>query len=336
MEKIKLHDLATIMHSILDVANETYPELITCVLGKISNDQMLEDHIKYWKNENRPVLLDSDDNATHRRYITTIKQQYEKFAFTTPGKNKDERQIPNVDFLTIFSCDPPPPKIDHGQDKKYQFLFLVGKPHPYRLDLLTALLRKKLLDDILISFRNSAKVYQHLFPRPLILPEQYEWPDINKLGGYDCAAVIDSKLDQAHMKHFGRVHPLLYRDTAISIVSEGSVNVGTVESGTNLVTEKTWIPLVAEHLIVFQASPGHRQFLEELGFETKFKMIPDYNEFDHEMIADICLDLNDQHSGSLYDKTRMQRQHNRGLALDGQRWKSYHLHQLKNFNWDRL
>lgn len=319
------------MHSIIDIAEKTYPGLITCALSDIADEEQLQDQIKSWKKLNRPVLLYSDDNPTHRRYITTIKHYYEKFAFTTPGKNKDERQIPNVDCLTRFSCVPTQPKIDHARDKKYQFLFLVGKPQPYRLDLLTALSRKKLLDDMLISFRNRAKAYQHLCPQPLILPEQYEWPDINKLGGYDCEAVVGSKLDQAWQNHFGIVHPLLYRDTAISIVSEGSV-----EPGINIVSEKTWIPLVAEHLIVFQASTGHKQFLEELGFEPNFEMIPDYDEFDHETMADICLDLNKQNSGSLYDKTRSQRQHNRDLALDEQRWKSYHMHQIKNFNWDRL
>ena len=319
------------MHSIIDIAEQTYPDLITCNLDLITDEELLQEHIDGWKRSNRPVLLESDDIPTHRRYITTIEQQYEKFAFTTPGKNKDERQIPNVDFLTRFSCHPTQPKIDHQQDKKYQFLFLVGKPQPYRLDLLSALARNKLLDDILISFRNRAKVYEHLFPQPLILPEHYEWPDLNKLGGYDWEAEIDSNLDEAMLKNFGRVHPLLYKDTAISIVSEGSV-----EPGINLVSEKTWIPLVAEHLIVFQASTGHRQFLEELGFETKFEMIPEYDESDHEMIADICLDLHNQYDSSLYDKTKVQRQRNRNLALDEQHWKSYHLDQLKNFKWDSI
>jgi len=319
------------MHSILDVANETYPELITCRLGNISNDQRLEDHIKFWKNENRPVLIESDDNPGHRRYINIIKKHYEKFAFTTPGKSNDKKQIPNVDCLTKFSCDPSQPSIDHRQDKKYKFVFLVGKPQAHRLDMLTTLAERKLLDDMLISFRNKGKAYQHLFPEPLVLPDHYEWPDIINLGGYDSEVMVDSALDQAWQKQFGKVHPLLYRDTAISLVSEG-----TIEPEINFISEKTWIPLVAEHLMVFQANTGHRQVLEELGFKTKFDIIPDYDESDHEAIADVCSYLKTQSVRLLYEKTQAQRLHNRQLCLDEAHWKKYHFTQLKNFNWHLL
>jgi hypothetical protein len=87
---------------------------------------------------------------------------------------------------------------------------------------------------------------------------------------------------------------------------------------------------------VFQASTGHRQFLEELGFDMKYEVHADYDESNHEMVANVCLDLDNSSSRSLYDKTRKQRLYNRNLALDEQHWKSYHLQQLKNFNLDRL
>ena len=319
------------MHSILDVAKETYPDLITCRLSNISNDQVLEDHIKSWKDQNRPVLIESDDNIEHRRHIDIIKKHYEKFAFTTPGRSKDDRQIPNVDCLTRFSCDPTQPSIDHRQDKKYKFVFLVGKAQSHRLDLLTTLAEKKLLDDMLVSFRNKRKAYQHLFPRPLVLPDHYEWPDIIRLGGYDSETTAGSALDQAWQKQFGKVHPMLYRDTAISIVSEG-----IIEPGIDFVSEKTWIPLVAEHLMVFQANTGHRQFLEELGFKTKFDIIPEYDESDHEAIADVCSYLKTQSVIMLYEKTQTHRRHNRQLCLDEAHWKKYHFTQLKNFKWDLL
>ena len=319
------------MHTILDVALDTVPKLITCRLCNIVNDQMLEDHIKTWKSKNRPVLIESDDNPKHRRYISIIEKQYEKFAFTTPGRSNDDRQIHNVDCLTSFSCDSTQPKIDHGQDKKYRFVFLVGKPQHHRLTMLATLAKKKLLDDMLISFRNKGKVYQHLFPEPLVLPQQYEWPDIIKLGGYDPEATPGSALDQAWQEQFGRVHPSLYRDTAISIVSEG-----IIEPGIDFVSEKTWIPLVAEHLMVFQANTGHRQFLEELGFKTKFDIIPNYDESDHEAITDVCSYLRTQSVRSLYEKTQAQRLHNRQLCLNEAYWRKYHFTQLKNFKWDLL
>lgn len=323
--------VSTFMHSIIDVANETFPELITCRLSDIVDEELLWDQIKEWRNKNSPVLIESDDNPTHRTYITTIKQNYEKFAFTTPGKNKDERQIPNVDCLTRFSCDPSQPCIDHEQDKKYKFVFLVGKAQPHRLAMLTTLAERKLLDDMLISFRNKGKAYQHLFPEPLVLPDHYEWPEIINLGGYDSEMMSGSALDQAWQKQFGKVHPLLYRDTAISLVSEG-----TIEPEINFISEKTWIPMVAEHLMVFQANTGHRQVLEELGFKTKFDIIPDYDESDHEAIADVCSYLKTQSVRLLYEKTQAQRLHNRQLCLDEAHWKKYHFTQLKNFNWHLL
>lgn len=319
------------MHSILDIARETYPEIVTCRLSNIVDEQVLQDSIKFFKDKNRPVLVESDDNESHRRYIKIIEKQYEKFAFTSPGKNNHSRHITNLDCLTRYCCDPTQPTIDHDHDKKYKFLFLVGKPQPYRWKMIQALWKRNLIDKSLISLRNEAEAYTHIIPKSLLLPKEYEWKEINDLGGYRWDMKINSKLDMAWQSYFGKVHPLLYRDTAISIVSEGSI-----DKGINLVSEKTWIPIVAEHLMVFQASTGHIQFLEELGFNMKYEVFADYDESNHEMVANICSDLDNSSSRSLYDSTRKQRLYNRNLALDEQHWKSYHLNQLKNFNWDRL
>ena len=107
------------MHSIIDIAKQSYPDLITCRLDDIDDEEALQDHITSWKRLNRPILLESDDNPKHRRQISIVEKQYEKFAFTSPGRNKDNRQIANVDFLTRFTCDPTQPRIDHSHKNKF-------------------------------------------------------------------------------------------------------------------------------------------------------------------------------------------------------------------------
>lgn len=317
------------MHSIIDIATEMYPELIVCNLDYIKHDQQLvQDTIDNWKKDNCQVLIYSLDNFVNdKSHIENIRSQYEKFAFTTPGTHKEDNHISNVDYLTMFSCGKTQPIIDHGQQKKYDFVFLVGKLHDHRMYLLEALAKKGVLEHTLLSLRNPGHAYDHLLPKHSALPEEYEWQDITKIGDFQAGwHSRDSQMAIAFNKNIGVAHPLLYRDTAFSIVSETNV-----DSDINYITEKTWTPIVAEHLIISHGNKGNNYFLEQLGFVMLNEFVPHYDESDHNKVTDICENLHEQGSASIYKHTEKQRKHNKNHAMDEEHWKNYHAQQLRYY-----
>jgi len=317
------------MHSITDIATEMYPELIVCNLDYIKHDQQLvQDAIDIWKKDNCQVLIYSLDNFVNDRpHIENIRSQYEKFAFTTPGVHKEDNHISNVDYLTQFSCGNTQPIIDHEQQKKYDFVFLVGKLHDHRMYLLEALAKKGILEHTLLSLWNPGHAYDHLLPKHSALPEEYEWQDITKIGDFQAGwHSRDSQMAIAFNKNIGIAHPLLYRDTAFSIVSETNV-----DSDINYITEKTWTPIVAEHLIISHGNKGNNYFLEQLGFVMLNEFVPHYDESDHNKVTDICENLHKQGSALIYKHTEKQRKHNKNHAMDEEHWKNYHAQQLKYY-----
>lgn len=317
------------MHSITDVAKEMYPDLVICSLDAIKHDQQLiQDTIDSWKQNNCQVLIYSLDNFTNDRpHIENIKSQYEKFAFTTPGVHKEDNHISNVDYLTRFSCGQTQPVIDHEQGKKHNFVFLVGKLHPHRMHLLESLAKKNVLDKTLLSLRNPDHAYDHLLPKHSALPEEYEWPEINEIGDFQAGWLSgDSPMAIAFNKNIGKVHPKLYTDTAYSIVSETNI-----DTDINYITEKTWTPIMAEHLLIGHGNSGNNYFLEQLGFVMLNDYIPNYDESDHDTVADICENLMHESFTSVYEHTKKQRKHNREHAMDEMYWTNYHSQQLKSY-----
>ena len=318
------------MHSIIDVAREMYPDIITHNLDQdpIQTDQ-LDEKIAQWKIVNKPLLVLACDNFDrHRDSLEKIKAGYDKFAFSTCGYHKDKNHISNMDSLTEI-CDKSQPKVQHDV-KKYKFLFLVGKLHGHRLDLLQSLSKLGLLDDMLLSLDNPDHAHAHLLPKKRVLPSEYEWDEIARLGGYDnqidSPDKIDSDVSRAWRNKFGMVHSKRHQDTAFSIISETNIL-----EDINYITEKTWLPIIAEHLFVNHANHGNNNLLQQLGFKLDFEGIRGYNETDHHAIAGLCKDLSEQDIKSLYEHSSDQRQHNRALALDEQHWVSYHRQNLKNF-----
>ena len=317
------------MHSITDIAKEMYPDLVICDLDYIKHDQQLvQDAIEIWKKDNCQVLIYSLDNFVNDSvHIENIRSQYEKFAFTTPGVHKEDNHISNVDYLTMFSCGNTQPIIDHEQQKKYDFVYLVGKLHDHRMYLLEALAKKGILEHTLLSLRNPSHAYDHLLPKHSALPEEYEWQDITKIGDFQAGwHSRDSQMAIAFNKNIGIAHPLLYRDTAFSIVSETNV-----DTDINYITEKTWTPIVAEHLIISHGNKGNNYFLETLGFVMLNEFVPHYDESDHNKVTDICESLHEQGSASIYKHTEKQRKHNKNHAMDEEHWKNYHSQQLKSY-----
>jgi len=315
------------MHSITDIAKEMYPNLVICNLDAIKHDeQLLQDTINLWKKNNCEVLVYSLDNFQNdKSHLINIRSQYEKFSFTTPGSHKDKNHISNVDYLTLFSCRQTQPIIDHQKKKKYDFVFLVGKLHTHRMHLLESLAKKNVLDKTLLSLRNPGHAYSHLLPKHSALPPEYEWSEITEIGDFEAGWHSgDSPMAVAFNKNIGKVHHKLYTDTAYSIVSETNISAGI-----NYITEKTWTPIVAEHLVIAHGNKGNNYFLEQLGFIMLNDFIPHYDESDHNKVAEICEHLSIHSTSSLYKHSETQRKHNRQLALDEEHWKKYHRQQLK-------
>lgn len=306
-----------------------YPDLVICNLDAIKHDeQLVEDAIMSWKQKNCKVLLYSLDNFVNdKNHIENIRSKYENFAFTTPGLHKDKNHISNVDYLTRFTCGKEHPKINHVNIKKYNFVFLVGKLHQHRKNLLETLAKRGILNYTLLSLRNPDHAYKGLLPEHSALPKEYEWPEITEIGDFQ-AGWLDrhSPMAIAFNKNIGKAHPLLYADTAYSIVSETNI-----DRDINYITEKTWTPMVAEHIIIGHGNQNNNYFLETLGFIMHNDFIPRYDDHDHTKVADICDNLLQESITTIYKHTKQQRTHNRELALDEDHWKNYHKSQLKSY-----
>ena len=314
------------MHSILDIAKEIYPDVSICHLDFIKNESHMQEQIKFWKDFNKRVLIYTDENYDlHRPFVELAKKDYDKFGFTTPGLHKDQFHIPNVDPLTMWSCDPSQPRVDHNADKPYRFIFLVGKLHQHRLDLLEALGENKILDETLLSLDNKYHAYPHVLPKKQSLPPQYEWPEIVQLGGFEIWT-IGSPLDKAWQVYMGKVHAKRYQDSAISIVSETNLNVDI-----NYLTEKTWIPIVAEHLMVHHGNKNNIDYLADLGFIVNDNIVNPYDESNALDVTKACLELSAKDIKLLYTDTKKSRQQNRQLALDESHLIEYHKQQLKKY-----
>lgn len=317
------------MHSIIDIAQEMYPDLEVCVLDTIKHDQQLiDDAIVTWKKKNCKVLVYCLDNFVNdSKHIEHFKSEYENFAYTTPGLHKDDRHISNIDYLTRFTSGKDHPKIGHLNFKKYTFVFLVGKLHQHRKLLLETLAKRGILKHTLLSLRNPDHAYEHLLPRHSVLPKEYEWPDILEVGDFK-AGWLDrhSPMAIAFNKNIGMAHPKLYKDTGFSIVSETNI-----DEDINYITEKTWTPMVAEHFIIGNGNKGNNDFLERLGFQIYNDFLPHYDESDHIEVGNICENILGHSITSVYKHTEKQRKHNRNLALDEQHWKDYHRAQLKSY-----
>ena len=306
-----------------------YPELVVCVLDTIKHDrQLIDDAIESWKNKNSKVLIYSLDNFTNdRQHINHIRSKFENFAFTTPVHHEDDGHINNIDYLTRFTCGKVHPKINHFNFKKHSFVFLVGKLHEHRKNLLESLAKRGILNHTLLSLRNSGQAHKHLLPEHSPLPKEYEWPEILEVGDFK-AGWNDghSPMAIAFNKNIGMAHIKLYKDTAFSIVSETNI-----DKDINYITEKTWTPVVGEHIIVSHGNKGNNDFLESLGFKIYNEFIPLYDESDHTKVTDVCENILRESITTVYKHTQKQRENNRRLALDEPHWVNYHREQLTSY-----
>ena len=315
------------MHRILDIAKELNPNIKAIDLDRLSGPQEMDQIVTECKRKNQFIFLYAIDNFRRQRhYVEQVRQSYDNFAFSTCGLHQDNQHIPNVHFLSFDACDPTQPLVRHDSPKKYPFVFLTGQLHKHRWDMLLALSDRGILKDTLLSLQNYDHAHAHLFPKLIKLPAEYEWPEIQQLGGYQQKHQVPSPMSDAIGKYNGKAMPRLYADTGCSILSETNQDKGIV-----YLTEKTWIPIVAEHLLLIQGNHGTNEYLRSLGFDLDYEGIPDYDNTDHEHIADICGSIREKDLGQLYKASRDKRRNNRVHALDEKFWIDYHRKQLKNF-----
>ena len=99
----------------------------------------------------------------------------------------------------------------------------------------------------------------------------------------------------------------------------------------NYLTEKTWIPIVAEHLMVHHGNKNNIDYLADLGFIVNDNIVNPYDESNALDVTKACLELSAKDIKLLYTDTKKSRQQNRQLALDEPHWIEYHKQQLKKY-----
>ena len=100
------------MHSILDIANDINQDIVIIDLTQLVGAQDLDDRITDCKSKNKFVLLyvlDNYQNNAHGHslkyadYVERVRNQYDNFAYVTPGRHSDDKHISCV---IISLCSP--------------------------------------------------------------------------------------------------------------------------------------------------------------------------------------------------------------------------------------
>ncbi len=229
-----------------------------------------------------------------------------KWAVSVPtfGNNDfGERQISNLDFLIYvngFNKEFNAGKIDHSNKSK-EFLFLPGKPHPFRVYLLKELLANDLLSHSIWSASNDFS--WHTLQKTL--SEEYEVPEWR-----------NKKVNGSHSTT-RQVHFPMYNDSVCSIVSETMI-----DNDCHYITEKTCKPIMAEHLFVTLSGMGFLKNLRDLGFKTFHEHVDEsYDECPNltdrvNGIVKTCNDIRSMNVDKLYRDTKEIRKHNRELFFE--------------------
>ena len=157
-----------------------------------------------------------------------------------------------------------------------KFLFLGGVPNRHnRVGLLNKFRKSDLLKD---------SVYTFFKPWT---EEQKQWCK-NNVDGYD--EIIEQSIDDVYSssKHYGTnpsqnvwtknigwIEPAVYKNTSLSIISEG---VSSSDLTSRYLTEKTYRVFVQRHPFLHASTPEMFKYIKELGFKTfeEYMLIKDY------------------------------------------------------------
>lgn len=244
------------------------------------------------------------------------------WALSVPAHGKSRwsgKDVPNLEFLIYvnnhneeFDAN----KIDHSNKKK-DFLYLNGKAHPHRVELLKKMLDKKLLNNSVWSASSPTQSWGEM---EKILEDKYEWSAWRgrSVDGYD-----------ASTRH---VHFLQYNDTVCSVVPETMI-----DNGYHYITEKTCKPLMAEHIFVVLAGSGYLKHLRTLGFKTFSDYFDEgYDDCEDlqkriDLIANTLESIKNMDPHKLYKDTEQVRKHNRELFFDEKFYTEFNNQQLDKF-----
>ena len=232
------------------------------------------------------------------------------------------RQIHNLDFLIYvnsFNKDFDTSQIDHSKKVK-DFVYLNGKPHPHRVNLLKEMKYHKLLENSIWSASSPHHQWNEMEAK---LPSEYELPEWQ-------GKSVDGYHDTTRQVNFP-----MYNDSICTVVPET-----LADNDCHYITEKTCKPIMAEHLFVVLSGAGYLKNLRSLGFKTFGQ------HFDESY--DDCVNLNERVSrivatlkqiksmdtDKLYEDTKHIRKHNRELFFDEDFYKDFNsaqIEKLKNF-----
>ena len=243
-----------------------------------------------------------------------------KWAVSVPTFGHDNfapRQVNNLDFFIYvnnFNKEFDLGKIDHSHKIK-DFLYLNGKPHLFRVQLLKELLHKNLLENSVWSAASPSQGWNDMERK---LPTEYEWPEFK------------GKLVNGYDDRTRQIHYPMYNDTICSIVPET-----LADNDCHYITEKTMKPIMAEHLFVILSGAGFLQNLRDLGFKTFHEHFDE--SYDncvnlHErviMIAETLKQIKDMDHDKLYEDTKQIRRHNRKLFFSEDFYKKFNAEQLR-------
>jgi len=272
-----------------------------------------------WEHE---LVLKYQTNYNFLGFKEILGKYYDtnRWAISVPTfghMNYGARQVNNLDFLIYvnsFNKDYNPGLIDHSNKKK-DFLYLNGKPHPFRVFLMKELMDNDLLTNSVWSANSPSHSWINYEQK---LPVDYEWPEWR-------GKIVDGYDDTTRKVY----HPM-YNDTICSIVPET-----LADNDCHYITEKTCKPLMAEHLFVILSGAGFLKNLRNLGFKTF------HEHFDESY--DDCLNLHDRiqkivstlkqiknmDADALYKATVPIRRHNRELFFDNKFYEKFNTNQVK-------
>lgn len=159
--------------------------------------------------------------------------------------------------------------IQHDHDIQHTFLSLnhiTNEKRSYRLDLVSRLVEKNIIQKGLVSFHTSVdQILQEIQnPYTLLQPSS-----INRIQKYLCSRQdlpwnIDKiKIDGNLSARFGNQEYALWQSCFLHVVNE------TVFYQNKLhLTEKTFKPIVCERPFILAAAPGNLAYLKSYGFQT--------------------------------------------------------------------
>ena len=181
-----------------------------------------------------------------------------------------------------------------------KFLFLTGVPsRPNRIGLLSRYYDSNMLSRSVWSFfppwidedktwcRNHLSYYSDLEYAEFLknckqsVDSKYEQSkDYSRVSGKEFAD--KNLLDSPWMNDCAWIDPLIFKNTSLSIISEGSCYLPATDF--KFLTEKLWRAVVNNHPFIVADHPDRFKFMKEIGLKTfnEYLLIPDYALIENE------------------------------------------------------